>query len=58
MPINGLMWECTKCGHNQTGDEAPEECESCHQLDCFVKLPAKIAEEREKDMFEDFEDEE
>ncbi len=48
MRKTGFIWECA-CGHQEYGEEAPEECNKCHQLDNFLKLPEEIIEEREKE---------
>lgn len=48
----GFMWQCS-CGHVEYGDENPEECNRCGQMDSFVKLPEEIVEERERELKED-----
>lgn len=48
----GKMFECV-CGKISYGDNAPEECPSCKELDSFIELPDEIVKEREEDMIND-----
>ena len=52
MSIAGFMWECS-CGNAAYGENAPEECEKCHKIDNFIKLPEEIEKEIEKDLKEE-----
>ena len=52
MGYAGYMWEC-ECGNTAYGEDAPEECPKCNQINSFVKLPEEIAKERHEDEMED-----
>ena len=49
MTREGFAWECS-CGILKYGEESPDECLKCGGLDSFIKMPAEIIEEREKDL--------
>jgi hypothetical protein len=52
MAYAGFMWECA-CGHTEYGEEEPEECAECGNINNFIKMPEEIVEEREREMVEE-----
>ncbi len=49
MASSELIWECS-CGAVEYGEESPEECLKCSNLNSFTQLPEELVEEREKDL--------